>query len=89
MNRFDSETSYCRMLGNEVPFEYCRSAAEALPCRKIKDCWFEKLPVEAYMDKHYTREEQEKIFAPPVPKMASLLELIEKAKKAAAGTGVS
>lgn len=84
MNRFDSETSYCRMLGHAVPFQYCRTASEALPCRKIRDCWFEKLPVETYIEENYTPEEQKKIFAPPVPKMASLLDLIEKAKKTAA-----
>ena len=83
MNRFDSETSYCRMLGHAVPFQYCRTAAEALPCRKIRDCWFEKLPVEAYIEENYTPEEQAKIFAPPAPKMASLLDLIERAKRAA------
>ena len=66
-----------------MPFQYCRTAAEALPCRKIKDCWFEKLPVEKFVEEHYSPEEQERIFAPPAPKMASLLSLIEKAKNAA------
>ena len=72
------------MLGHAVPFQYCRTASEAMPCRKIKDCWFEKLPVEAYMEEHFKPEELEKIFAPPAPKMSSLLDLIEKAKKNAA-----
>lgn len=72
---------YCKMLGHKVPFTYCRSMKEGLPCGKILDCWFEVIPVEVYVETHFTPEEKEKFLAPSKPKVATLIELIEKAQK--------
>jgi len=53
-----------------------------VPCFKTLDCWFEHFLVEEYLRKELTPEEWERVFnKPPKPKMLSLLELIEEAKK--------
>ncbi len=80
MERYDTEEGYCRMLGHYLPFSYCRSLKEGLPCHKIVDCWFERLPIKEFIAEHYSEDDLEKALTPPQPKMASILSLIEKAK---------
>ncbi len=80
MKRFDSQSVYCRMLGHDVPFSYCREVKDGLPCFKTLDCWFEKIPVQAYFNQHYSIEEQKQILKKPALKVTTLLDLIEKAK---------
>lgn len=79
-NGFDSESGYCRMLGHDVTFSYCRVAKDGIPCFKIMDCWFQRLPIEKYMKEHYSESEIEKILARPQNKITTLYDLIEKAK---------
>lgn len=81
MDKYDDETTYCRMLGHAIPFKYCRLTAEGVPCRKIMDCWFEKFPVETYMKEHFSDDELKHLLTPPNSKVSSLLDLIEKAKQ--------
>jgi molybdenum cofactor cytidylyltransferase len=72
----------CPRLGHQVAFSYCRSENEGLPCFKTLDCWFEHFPVEEHLREDLTPEEWERAFHRPVrPKVQSLLELIEQAKK--------
>ncbi|HOO70834.1 MAG TPA: hypothetical protein PK926_03655 [Spirochaetota bacterium] len=78
---FDSVELYCRKLGHYVTFRYCRTLAQGMPCSGIYDCAFEKIPVREYMAEHYSDEEIAAILAPPQPKMASIIELIQQAKK--------
>ena len=73
----------CRMLGHPVPFSYCRQLPEGRPCRMILDCWQGRFDTAAFLEQHYTPEQIEAILAPPTPKLTSILELIDKAKKAA------
>lgn len=87
MDRYDDKKSYCRMLGHAVTFEYCRKTAQNTPCRKIRDCWFETLAIDEYMNAHFSSEEQQRIFKDPEPKIASLLDLIEQARKRAENPG--
>jgi hypothetical protein len=82
MNKqFDDTTSYCRSLGHYVPFRYCRTVGDGLPCAKIKDCWFEKIDIEGFISDNYTESERERIFAPPSEKISTILDLIQKARK--------
>ncbi|MCU0822127.1 MAG: hypothetical protein MUC95_06605 [Spirochaetes bacterium] len=78
---FDTIQTYCRKLGHYVPFKYCRTVNDSLPCHKIKDCAFEKLPVEDFLQAHYSKDDMEKIFNPPADKISTLIDLIERAKK--------
>jgi hypothetical protein len=81
MKRYDELKAYCRMLGHEIAFDYCRSCKRNLPCRKILDCWFERVDIKKYMDENFTESEQEEIFKPPQDKVSTIFDLIEKAKK--------
>ncbi|OKY75907.1 MAG: hypothetical protein BM485_06125 [Desulfobulbaceae bacterium DB1] len=83
-DQYDKKEGYCRMLGHVLPFHYCRTMNEGLPCGKILDCWFARLPIREFVDTHYSDEERERIFQPPKAKMVSLVEIIENARKQAA-----
>jgi len=76
----DDNRSYCRMLGHYVPFRYCRTVNETLPCRKIKDCWFERMDIENFIGENYTDVEIERIFTVPSQKITTLVDLINKAR---------
>jgi hypothetical protein len=86
MDRHDNLKSYCRMLGHGVPFKYCRTTAQGVPCRKILDCWFESIPIREYMEAHYSPEELERILKAPENKVSSLLDLIEQARRRGDGS---
>jgi hypothetical protein len=81
MDRYDNERIYCRRLGHWLTFNYCRQETGGLPCRKIMDCWFEKLPIKDFLNENYKKEEISYIFTVSTPKITSIIELIEKAKK--------
>jgi hypothetical protein len=81
MNQYDNERIYCRRLGHWLTFNYCRQENNDFPCRKIMDCWFEKLPIEEFLKENYEEEEISYIFKVQKPKLTSIVELIEQAKK--------
>jgi len=81
IDRYDDKKLYCRLLGHEVPFAYCRQGAASQPCRKIFDCWYETFDIQQFMQEHFTEEQIKALTAPPKPKMASLMELIQQAQK--------
>jgi hypothetical protein len=82
IEKYDSLEIRCRLLGHQVPFQYCRSSNRNLPCRKIMDCWWERVEIEPYLRENFTPEELSRsVFAEPKTKIVSLIELIEKAKK--------
>jgi hypothetical protein len=80
INIYDEETIYCRKLGHHLKFDYCRKESGELPCSRIAKCWLDKLPINEFLDTHFSAEQLEMIFAPPVPKITTLIELILKAQ---------
>ena len=80
---YDTLDTRCRMLGHAVPFRYCRCVADGLPCRLVVDCWSAQFDAAAFVRAHYTDEQIDRIFTPPKPKLTSIVELIERAKRAA------
>jgi hypothetical protein len=52
-----------------------------LPCRFIVGCWQGQMDIEALVQEHYSEEELDRIFAPPKPKVESLVGLMEKVQK--------
>ncbi len=80
MKQYDNLNSYCRMLGHYIDFSYCRTQQNGLPCAKILDCHFERIPIQEFIDKHYSASEQAEIFKQQTPKLHSILEMIEQAK---------
>ncbi len=77
---YDHRTLYCRMLGHDLSFKYCRQTATGLFCRKVFDCWHRKLEVAPYIQRFYTEEQIQAVLRPAAPKMHTLLGLIESAK---------
>ena len=72
----------CPQLGGEVPFNYCRTVYEGLPCRKIILCWEFRLEIGKFLKEHYSIDDIQRALAPPTKtRVETLLELIEKAKK--------
>ncbi|NIS70609.1 MAG: hypothetical protein GTO12_17195 [Proteobacteria bacterium] len=82
IEKHDDESIRCPKLGDAVTFKYCRIMNERLPCRWIAGCWQRRMDIHRFLADHYSKEELDRVFAPPKPKIESLLELIEKAKKA-------
>ena len=78
----DRRRRRCPMLGHDVPFSYCRAPARDLPCRRIFDCWWETFDVRAFLERHFSEDDVARILAPPKDKAATLIELIERARKA-------
>jgi len=78
----DDNQIRCPRLGHHLAFSYCRVESKGLPCFKIMNCWCEHFMVEDFLRKELDTEEWEKVFNRPVkPKILSLVELIEEAKK--------
>ncbi len=73
----------CPRLGHQISFSYCRIENNGLPCFKSLNCWYSRFQVEAYFRQRLTEDEWFRAFSGPTkPKVLSLLELIEQAKKA-------
>jgi hypothetical protein len=68
-------------VGGEVNFRFCRFENNMLPCRWIVGCWEMRMDINTFLAEHYSREELDKIFVPPRPKIESLVDLIERASK--------
>ncbi len=68
-------------MGGDVNFMYCRSENNMFPCGWIIGCWQERMDINKFLKDHYSNEELDLIFAPPRPKVESLVNLIEQAKK--------
>lgn len=83
METYDKLEVYCRRLGHYVNFGYCRTCNNGLPCHKIMDCTFEKIPIQEFLAEKYTEEEIEAALAPPANKITSLIDLINRAKEQA------
>jgi hypothetical protein len=74
----------CPRLGGPVTFGYCRVENVGRPCPRTIVCWQVHFDAEALFRKNMTPDEfAETFLQPPRPKMATLIELIERAKKLA------
>lgn len=81
LSPFDDYTARCAILGHLVPFTYCREPGAELPCRKILDCWHERIDIEAFLRESLSPEELDAILAPPKQKISQIMELIQKARE--------
>jgi hypothetical protein len=72
----------CPQLGGEVPFHYCRTVNEDLPCRKIIICWEFRIEITKFLNQHYSLDQIQLALSPPTKTpLETILELVEKAKK--------
>ncbi len=81
IEQYDDKPIRCPRLGDEVNFKYCRIMNDRLPCRLIVGCWQRQIDIDTFLRNHYSPDELGQIFAPPKPKIETLVELIEKSKK--------
>ncbi len=81
IDEHDAKTRRCPMLGHDLAFSYCREPGREIPCSKIFDCWWERFDITGFMRVNYPPETVAEILKPRQPKVASLFEIIQKAKK--------
>ena len=81
IEQYDEKTIRCPRVGGYINFRFCRSENNMLPCRWIVGCWQRQIDINTFLDEHFSKEEMDKMFTPPKPKIESLVELIEQAKK--------
>lgn len=80
---YDSLATYCPQLGGEIPFHYCRAAANGTLCRKIIICWEFRFEIARFLEDHYTPEELKQAFAPPsLTRLQTILDCAVRAKTA-------
>jgi len=79
----DTREKRCPRLGGPIPFKYCMDQGDNKgPCFKIMDCWWEDFDIKAYLEMNLSPAALDKLTASKPPaKVASLVELIEQAKK--------
>jgi hypothetical protein len=79
----DTLITYCPQLGGEVPFRYCRTLQEDLPCRKLMVCWEFRIEIAKFLSDHYSLDQaQQALWPPEKSRVETIVELIEQAKKA-------
>ena len=82
IEEYDALILRCLQLGGEVPFKYCRTLIENLPCRRMMVCWEFRIEISKFLGEHYSIEQIQCALAPPTKtRLDTILELIEKAKK--------
>lgn len=80
--KHDEKTMRCRMLGQQIPFGYCRTCNNSIPCKKIYDCWFQAFDIEKFINEHYSQETIAKIKTPNQGRMSIIYDILKKHKKA-------
>ena len=71
----------CPQLGGEVPFKYCRTMNEDLPCRRMMACWEFRVEISKFLSKHYSIDQIQRALSQPTKsRVETIIELIEKAK---------
>ena len=80
--RYDPLLIRCPRLGGEVTFSYCRVEGGDLPCMRIVACWLCCLPIAEYLRATLSPDQLERFTGQrPKERIATLVELIEAAKK--------
>lgn len=83
LTRYDAQRAWrCPRLGDTIPFRYCRTVNDGLPCPSILTCWHERFDIQAFLQAHYSDEDLRKVFHHVRPeKAAQLVDLIRKARQ--------
>jgi hypothetical protein len=81
---YEDKAIRCPRLGGNVTFGYCLKEGGLKPCGRALVCWSQFFDVTEYFKRLLTEEEFERVFSEaPRPKIVTLLELIENAKRKA------
>ena len=79
----DNKTIRCKRLGHPVAFRYCRTEAEGKLCPQILNCWWQVFDVRAFLSDTDPEALDELTERPSQPKLATIVDLIEAAKRRA------
>ncbi|MEW6188369.1 MAG: hypothetical protein AB1585_21850 [Thermodesulfobacteriota bacterium] len=79
IDAYDTLEAYCNQLGMTLNFQYCRRSQGTLPCRNLIGCWQERIPVNAFLQEHFSKEALQKLFGRlPKSRIERILEGVEK-----------
>jgi hypothetical protein len=78
IDQYDKKQTYCKQLGHHVPFKYCRTVNNKLPCKQIFNCWFEILPIKEFIAQNYEKEEIKAILTPAPSRLERILDIAGK-----------
>jgi hypothetical protein len=82
IENYDNHVIHCVQLGGEIPFRYCRTVNQNLPCRRIVSCWEFRMDIVSFLNEHHSAAELQNSFSPPAKtRIETILELIEQAKQ--------
>ncbi len=81
IDEHDHKKIRCPRIGGEVNFLLCRTENNLLPCKWIAGCWQSRIDIHKFIDENYSEEEKKRFSISRTPKLASLVEMAEKAKK--------
>ncbi len=82
IEEYDALIIRCPQLGGEVPFGYCRTVHEDLPCRSIMVCWEFRIEISTFLGEHFSVDQIQRALTPPAKtRLDTILDLVEKAKK--------
>lgn len=86
----DQRSRRCPRLGHSVRFQYCRTQAEDELCPLILDCWWETFDVREFLIREGKAEDVAALQSRQAPpKLASLADLIESARRRTAADSES
>ncbi|HNT33795.1 MAG TPA: hypothetical protein PKH07_02235 [bacterium] len=80
---YDEKTVWrCPKLGGSVPFKYCRTLLQGMPCPSVQSCWENLIAITDFLEQNYSAEKLERVWKeqPKAPKVDQLFDLIQKAK---------
>ncbi len=81
---YEDKEIRCPKLGGQVTFSYCKIETGTRPCARAIACWTGYFDVESHFRENLTEEEFRECFEKPPPsRVATLLELVEQARKLA------
>ncbi len=81
ITQYDEKSVYCRRLGGNVPFSYCRLVNNKLPCPTTVACWEMKFDVGEFIKKFYTESEIREFLYHKVNRMDRILTVLDDVKK--------
>jgi len=83
IEEFDNLQTYCRKLGHTLHFSYCRIENNRIPCSKITDCWFQRIPIQDFLQKNYTQSQIERMQEHTRSRLEIILDMAEQLKNRA------
>ena len=76
---YDEKTRPCPQLGGDVPFKYCRTKDDDLPCDNVLACWWDRFDIADFIGRHLSEADIARLLGPQRRNLASLVKLIRQA----------